>query len=111
MAEAIPEADWKYARTIRQEMLDALFVRVNRQARAILDASDATEQERYRRLYKHLDASDKVIGDCFDDWRRSVFILILLCLRHHNLLTDEHLTHLTPETRKQLERCQVLRDQ
>ena len=71
MSKAIPEKDWKYLRKIQAEMLSALCARINRQAVDLLQSHAESEHEKYRRLYEHVKDSDRVVADCFDDWRRS----------------------------------------
>ena len=106
MTKAIPERDWKYLRKIQPKMLSALCARINRQAMALLQSHALSEHEKYQRLYKHVRDSDRVVADCFDDWRRSNIWLKIASLCHEDLLTDEHLGHMSDETRELLEKIQ-----
>ncbi len=58
-----------------------------------------SEHEKYLNLYKHINKSDKIIADCFNDWRRSNIDIKIRSLRHHDLLTDEHLNNMSDDIR------------
>ena len=100
---SITEQDWKYLRTIQPEMLGTLCGLINQRAKAILEAGGMSEHERYLKLYRYLGKADRVIGECFDDWRRSNLWLTVRVLYHHGLLTDDHLSHLTDGARRLVE--------
>ncbi len=98
----IPERDWKYLRGIEKELLAVLCARINRKALEMLQAPDGDEHERYLRLYRHYRDSDKIVADCFNDWRRSNIALKLLLIRRHKLLSEEMAAKLSEETRELL---------
>jgi len=104
MTRSIPEKDWKYLRNIREELLSDLCKKINQDAVAILGSECGSEHNKYLKLYKHIEVSDRIVADCFNDWRRSNLWLKLPLLRRHNLLTDEHITNLTDESRELLNR-------
>lgn len=97
-----PEKDWKYLRSIEAELLAKLCGRINQEALEILQSTDMAEHERYLRLYRHYRDSDKIVADCFDDWRRSNIELKLLLMRKHKLLSVEMVGRLSEETRARL---------
>lgn len=99
MARTIPEKDWKYLRSIEKELLTELCRRINQEALEMLQASEGSEHERYLRLFRHYQESDRIVADCFDDWRRSNVALKLLLIRRHRLLTVDMIANLTEETR------------
>ena len=98
----IKESDWKYLRSIFDEMLQELCSRINNQAAEIALAEDGSPHEQYRKLYRHIKDSDKNIADCFNDWRRSNIKMKILSLRKHGLLLDEHVRSLSNETQEWL---------
>jgi len=104
MTGSIPEDDWKYLRKIQPEMLSSLCARINRQARVLLESQAEPEHEKYQNLYQHVKDSDRIVADCFDDWRRSNIWLKILALRHEGLLTDEHLIHMSDKVKDLLEK-------
>ena len=110
MGKSISERDWKYLRKIQPEMLSALCERINRQAMAILQAEDISAHETYKNLYQHMKKSDKIVADCFDDWRRSNIRLKIPLLRRHGLLTDAQLNHMSDEIKDLLEKINQLQD-
>ena len=105
---SIPERDWKYLRKIQQEMLSTLCARINRQAMDLLQSQAESEHERYRSLYQHVKDSDRIVADCFDDWRRSNIWLKIPALRREGLLTNEHLSEMSDEIKDLLERFNKL---
>lgn len=96
------ESDWKYLRSIHDEMLSALCGRINQQAANIVRDQTEAEHAKYLRLFKHVRASDEVIAQCFNDWRRSTIALRALCLRRHKVLTQAQFAHLSPGAQDQL---------
>ena len=102
MATTIPERDWKYIKKVKEELLSALCKQINRQAMDILKSEANSEHERYGRLYRHVQDSDGIVADCFDDWRRSTLILKLVVLQRNGLLTSDHMQNLSEETQKRL---------
>jgi hypothetical protein len=98
MTPTILEKDWKYLSRVQPEMLSALCGRINRKAMEILGSDKTSEHEKYLALYRYLQDADRIVGDCFNDWRRSTIWLTVGILRRHGLLTEEHVQHLTDET-------------
>ena len=108
MTGSIPEKDWKYLRSIEAELLSELCRRINQGAVEIVRSKSGSEHEKYLKLYRHIEASDRIIADCFNDWRRSNLWLKLPLLRRHKLLTDERISNLSDETRERLGRFAAL---
>ena len=91
------EKDWKYLRSIHDEMLSSLCQRINQKAVEIARAQGESEHAKYLKLFKYIHDADDIIAQCFNDWRRSTIDQRALSLRHHNLLTHDHLENLTPD--------------
>ena len=104
MVTEIPERDWKYMQSIKPELLAALCSRINRRALALLQDSAGTEYETYLSLYQHIQDSDRVVADCFNDWRRSNIQTKLLLLRREGLLGDEQVAGLSAASRQDIAR-------
>ncbi|MBJ6727178.1 hypothetical protein [Geomesophilobacter sediminis] len=103
MALTLPESDWKYLKRIKDELLADLCRRINEKAVRIVQRPGLTEHEKYQKLYRHIEDSDKIVANCFDDWRHSNLWLKVVCLRKHKLLSDDHLKSLSGELRDRLE--------
>lgn len=91
------ERDWKYLRSIQQEMLNDLCSRILRKAVEIANEEEDAPRQRYHALFKHIKNSDQIVADCFDDWRRSNIDNSILQFRKNRLLTDEHVTHMSQD--------------
>ncbi len=102
MASDIPERDWKYMKLINADLLDLLCKRINKQSIAILKEDNGSEHKTYLKLYRHIQESDDVIGECFNDWRRSTLIMRLAAIQKHGLLLPDHLKQLTEKTQETL---------
>ncbi len=102
MGAPLSESDWKYIRSLHDEMLFALCERINARAASLAASHDGNSHEKYLKLYRYIHKADGIVADCFNDWRRSQFGNMILQLRKHRLLTDEHVEHLAPETREWL---------
>ena len=102
MLRIIPEKDWKYLRSIQSELLSSLCKKINDEATEILASREMTEHDKYRALYRHMLASDEIIAQCFDDWRRSTIHQKVIMLFHNGLLLDEHVSHLSDDVKNLL---------
>jgi len=103
MTISIQESDWKYLRKREAEMLSTLCGRINEQSKDILNNQSESEHEKYLKMYDHIKKSDKIIADCFNDWRRSNLWLKIQSLRKHDLLTNEHLDQISAGVRALIE--------
>jgi len=102
MARTIAEPDWKYMKGIKDHLLDMLCRQINRKSTGILNEKKGSEYEKYLRVYEHIKNSDRIISECFDDWRRSTLMQKLIVLQYYGLLTEEHLEQLSGETQQKL---------
>ena len=94
----VPETDWKYLRSVKGELLEALCKRINDEALRIITDPSFSQHDKFLHLFNHLGEKNEVIANCFDDWRRSNILSKLLLLREQQLLTDEHVSRLSAET-------------
>jgi hypothetical protein len=94
MSGRLPENEWKYLRSIEPELLSTLCRKINQKAAQLLNSEFESEHKKYLALYKHIEASDKIVADCFNDWRRPTLWFIVPLLRMHELLKDEHIAKL-----------------
>jgi hypothetical protein len=107
MSVSLPEKGWKYLRSIEPELLSDLCRKINQKAAQLLSSEFESEHKKYLALYKHIETSDKIVADCFNDWRRSTLTLKLALLRRHKVLKDEQM----PNCRMPLVSCSTnLRD-
>lgn len=98
------ERDWKYMKSIREELLQQLCSRINARATVISAEQGCNSLEQYRALYSYIEEADQSIADCFDDWRRSMLSARVLALRRHGLLTQEHECHLSEDAQRFLDK-------
>ena len=102
LQEPFQELDWKYMRSIYDELLHALCTRINDQAVALARSRLGNPHDRYLELFTHIKESDRIVAECFNDWRRSNIGLTIVMLRHHGLLQDAHVEHLNPDVQQWL---------
>jgi len=107
MRRTIPERDWKYMRRLKDDLLARLFRQINSQSLEILKQADVSDREKYRTLYAHIRDSDKIVADCFDDWRRSTLMEKVFLLCYHGLL-EEDIQELSEETQERVRAWQGL---
>lgn len=108
MSGSLPERDWKYLRSIEQELLSGLCKKINQRTAQLLNSEFESEHKKYLALYKHIEASDKIVADCFNDWRRSNLWLKVPLLRRHKILKDEHIANLSDAARELLDKFERL---
>ena len=95
----VQERDWKYMRSIHDELLHALCTQIHAGAVEIATRATGNPHERYRELYSYMDESNERIVACFDDWRRSNIRLKIWMLRSAELLPDAHVEQLSEDLR------------
>jgi hypothetical protein len=104
MTGPIQERDWKYLRSIHDELLNELCFRILTEAGGISAGEKGNAHQRYLALYRHLKKSDDIIAECFNDWRRSTISSRIVSLRHHKLLQEEHVRHMSEKAQDWWER-------
>jgi len=109
MAGTIPERDWKTMKMASQNLLETFYKRINQQAIAILKEDTSSEHEKYLKLSRLMQNSNRIVGECFNDWHRSTLMVRLLALQHHGLLSPDLVDQLTEETKKTLKAFEEIR--
>lgn len=102
MAPSIPERDWKMMKKVKDDLLNCLCERINRQSMAVLEGEGDSEHEKFLKLVTHVRDTNRIVADCFDDWRRSTLFIKLANLQHQGLLTSEQLERLSVDTQLKL---------
>ena len=108
--DTLPERDWTTFQEIRVEMLEALCARINGKALKIINRKGMGNHEKYIKLNKHIRKSDKIMANCFDDFKRSTLNLTLIKLHKEKLLTDRFLEKFSGATRELLETTKELQN-
>lgn len=103
MGQSPPERDWKCMKRLRDELLASLCKRINGQAAVILAGPEVSEHKKYLKLFEHMQASDRIVAECFDDWRRSTLLMKIHALESNGLLEAKHILLLSDETQQRLE--------
>ena len=105
-----PERDWKTLSRLKPVALERLCQRILDEVQGLIaDAPEGEYHRAYLAVYRHLKERDRLIAECFDDWRRSRALMLLMFWRQHDLLTDEEFAAFTPETRAAVESWQQFR--
>ena len=100
MSHDFPESDWKTLSRLKPLVLERLCQRILQETGGILDhAKEGGYHSAYLDLYKQIQASDETVADCFNDWKRSRALTILISWRSENLLTEEEFADFSPNTR------------
>lgn len=100
MQTDFPESEWKILSRLKPLALDRLCQRILQEAGGILDRANEKEYHRaYLDLYKHIQESDTTVVNCFNDWRRSQAVFILMNWMSRKLLTGEEFAAFSAETR------------
>lgn len=102
MNRSIPEHDWKYMKKLKPELLDVLCARINSQSQQILADTGIGDYKKFLNLFDHINESNSIVAECFDDWRRSTLFFRLLALLHHDLLTHEHILNLSEDIQQKI---------
>jgi len=89
-------------------MLETLCKRINDEASRIANDAAGSQHDKYLRLFNHVMDQDDIVGNFFNDWRRSNIIMHLAWISLEQLLTPEDLSHLTEETQNRIEALREL---
>ena len=100
----IKESDWKYLRNLKKELLNRLCNRILDDVRTEcgMEKREPDAHEQYLKVYGLLETGDRMIAQCFDDWRRSNVIFNILFLIKYKVITDEEVAQLSDETKERL---------
>ncbi len=104
----ILERDWEYLRSTHDEILHELCSRILKKAVEIAGEEGENPHQRYLTLYRHIENSDDIVAECFDDWRRSTISNRVIGLGNHNLLTDAYVKGLSEEAQDRLRMIEEL---
>ena len=96
----LPEQDWKLLSRLKPLALERLCQRILTETQALSAAAMEGEYHRvYLELYRHIQEQDRVVADCFNDWRRAQALFLLMHWRQQRLLTDAEFAGFSAETR------------
>ncbi len=100
MPRDFPESDWKTLSHLKPLALERLCQRILQEAGGILDhTQEGGHHYAYLDLYKHIHTSDETVATCFNDWKRSHALEILISWKLERLLTDEEFASFRSDTR------------
>ena len=97
-----PERDWKLLRELKPVALERLCDQILRRAAKIATASNATNHERYLKVYDLIQKQNEEVAIAFDDHRRSTALLKVLDIHRRGLFTEEEFARFSEETRKRV---------
>ena len=102
MNRSMIERDWKHTKKLKPELLNVLCARINKKSEALLSDTTLSDHEKFLKLYSHIQDTNEVVAECFDDWRRSTLFFRLLALQRHDLLKEEHIRELSDDIQQKL---------
>ena len=104
MSRDFPETDWKTLSRLKPLALDRLCQRILTTSEDIIvRANEGGYHSAYLEVYKHIESSDRILSNCFNDWKRSQAFFILANWRREKLVTDEEFADFSEETRMVVE--------
>ena len=100
----IKESDWKYLRDLKKTLLDRLCNRIldDIQLECGLEKREPDVHEQYLKIYGLVEKGDRMIAECFDDWRRSTIIYHIVFLIKYQVITKDEIDQLSDETKERL---------
>jgi len=103
MSQTIPEKDWRIFREMKNNLLQAQCEKSLSRISGILQKQTADAHATYLEVYKAVKEEDRIIGEIFDDHRRSTAIFSLAVMVRHGLITPEDRKRFSPETQARIE--------
>ncbi len=102
MDGSFKEKDWKAMRKMHDELLHALCSQINAKVVEVVSAEGKNPHEQYLDLYRYIQDSDDMIGNCFNDLKRSNLPEKVLYMRRYGILKDSHFENFTEGAREWL---------
>lgn len=100
MMHNLPESDWKILSRLKPLALDRLCQQILITSEDIIvRTTEGGYHSAYLELFKHIQANDKRLSSCFDDWKRAQALFILANWRREKLITDDEFAAFSLETR------------
>jgi hypothetical protein len=98
----LSEMDWKYMSRLKPALLERLCNRIldEIQQASPPEKRKPSAHDQYLRIFKLLQDQDKIVANCFDDWRRNRLLERIVFMIRHSVITQEELAALSPETRE-----------
>jgi hypothetical protein len=106
MRREIRESDWKVFRQVHPVAVNRFCEKVFGDITSIASDVTKTPLERYRAIYQLLRERGRILGDAFDDMRRSTALLRLSVIHSHGLLTEKEMGRFSPEARDAFTLCE-----
>lgn len=103
LSDDIRESDWKLLRELRRLALDRLCTRVLDEMVAPAENRRKSAHERYLAVFKLMKERDLELAAAFDNPKRSMAVMQLMCMRRLGLLTDDEFACFSDETRARVE--------
>jgi hypothetical protein len=97
------ESDWKTIKGLHDQLLEALCDKIHQECGAIIASREENAHARYLQLYEHVQKSDRLLGDCFDDLKRSNLPQKILHMKRAGILKPEYERLLSPDMREWLD--------
>ncbi len=92
-------------------LLERACAKINREAELKLKNKKNQDQHQvYIALYKHYRQKDKLIADCFNDYRRSNARNKILHLLYNGIITDAEFEGFSNETKETVRRIKEIND-
>lgn len=93
------ESDWKVFRRLHAIALERFCERVLSELARLASDDSKTNHDRYLAVFKLVHERNAELADAFDNPRRSTAVQQLACIQSHELLTEEEISHFSPEIR------------
>ena len=104
MTRNFPESDWKLFRQLHSIARDRYCQKVLDDIARVAADTKATPHERYLKIYKVIQQRDQIIGEAFNDLRRSTALMRLITIHSHGLITEDEIGRFTQDTRDVISR-------
>ncbi|MEK6796295.1 MAG: hypothetical protein AABZ39_16060 [Spirochaetota bacterium] len=96
------ESDWKYISSISKELVKRTYGVSIDKISEIIENNNTDSTDKYKKIHKEINKTNKIIDLCFNDWRRSQFTRIVLQLKYNNIIDENEYNQLSEEMKNRI---------
>ena len=105
----IAEKDWKHFKTLHQLAVNRFSKETLSNISQIIASKEIeTKHEKYLEIYQYIKKRDKLLGDCFNEYRRSTAKLSILQIYNLGLFKPEEFNLFSDDVKDFVRKCNEL---
>lgn len=105
----IAEKDWKHFKKLHELAVNRFSKEtLSKISQIIASKETETKHEKYLEIYQYIKKRDKLLGDCFNEYRRSTAKLSILQIYNLGFFTPEEFNQFSDDVKDFVRKCNEL---